>query len=170
MGTEDTEKEREPEKPVMSRTRRPQPREIEIEATRLLLRDSSGKVRIMLDAGGEDGFASICIFSRVGRGSVQIGTQPGGNVVMSFGDKRLDDMLTLSTRGMVLRAPDGRLGVVVGPVVDGRDDVTVFRDGHPVWSSSTPAPSPRPTTTTKKGHRPKSGRRLKPGRGRATGA
>jgi hypothetical protein len=106
----------------------------------------------MLDAGGEDGFASICIFSSDGRGSVQIGAQPGGNVVMSFGDKRLDDMLTLSTRGMVLRAPDGRLGVVVGPVVDGRDDVTVYRDGQPVWTSS--------------GHRPARKKRRKRGSGR----
>src|SRR5687767_7866063 len=104
--------------------RRHQPRETEIEASRLVLRDSSGTARLMLDAGGADGFASICIFSRDGSGSMQVGTRPGGAVVMSFGN---DDRLTISARGIVLRAQDGRLGVVIGPVVDGRDDVTVYR-------------------------------------------
>jgi hypothetical protein len=122
----------------MSKKRRPQPREIE--ASRLVLRDVSGKVRIMLDAGGDDGHASICIFSPDGRGNMQIGTQPNGAVVMSFGDKRMRGMLTLSTRGMVLRAQDGRLGVVVGPIADGQDNVTVYRDGRPVWASPVDSP------------------------------
>ena len=126
---------------VMSRTRRPKPREIE--GSRLVLRDASGKVRIMLDAGGDDGFASICIFSPDGRGSMQVGTQPSGAVVMSFGNERMDGMLTLSTNGMVLRAQDGRLGVVVGSVVEGQDVVTVYRDGQPVWASPTDAPKRR---------------------------
>jgi hypothetical protein len=44
----------------MSRRRKPS----EIEASRITLRDSAGKVRIVLDAGGEEGFALINLFSQ----------------------------------------------------------------------------------------------------------
>ena len=99
------------------------------------MRDSKGNERIFLDAGGEDGHASICIFSADGRGNMQVGTQPDGSVVLSFGNDAMGGVLTLSAKGLVLRAKDGRLGIVVGPVVDGNDRVTVYRDGRPVWSS-----------------------------------
>ncbi len=138
----------------MSRKRRPQLREIE--ASRLVLRDASGTVRIILDAGGDNGYARICIFAQDGRSNMQIGTQPSGAVVMSFGNDRVDGMLTLSAGGLVLRAQDGRLGVVVGPVVDGCDSVTVYRNGQPVWAS--PARPPKRASRAVPKHHKKRGR------------
>src|SRR5688500_13554272 len=113
--------------------RRPRPREIE--ASRIILRDSKGNERIVLDAGGEDGHASICIVSAHARGNMQVHTQPNGSVVLSIGNEAMGGVLTLSAKGLTLRAQDGRLGIVVGPVVDGNDSVTVYRDGRPVWTS-----------------------------------
>ncbi len=120
----------------MPRNRRKRPSEIE--ASRIVLRDNSGRPRIVLDAGGDDGSATFGIYSPDMRQSMSVTTQPSGAVVMSFGDQAFDGMLTLSTGGIVLRARDGKLGIVVGPIVDGEYSITVHREGQPVWKSPAP--------------------------------
>lgn len=92
-------------------------------------------MRILLDAGGDNGFASINLFAKDGRNGVVVGTQPSGAVVMSFNDANLYGMLTLSAAGITLRSPDGRLAVTLGRIFDDTDSLTVFRDGRPVWRS-----------------------------------
>lgn len=134
----------------MAQKRRPRPREIE--ASKLVLRDTRGKPRIILDAGGDNGHASICIFSSDGHGNAQIASQPSGAVVMSFGNENFDGMLTLSAAGFVLRARDGRFGVVIGPDADGRDRISVYQDGEPAWTSAASDEVRRP-------HRPSGKRR-----------
>lgn len=106
-----------------------------IEASQIVLKDASGKARIVLDGGGDHGYAHILVASPDWRGSMQVGTQPSGAVVMSFGTKEMDGMLTISEGGIVLRARDGNLGVVIGPIVDGHDDIIIYRNGLPVWKS-----------------------------------
>ena len=143
----------------MPRKRRQRPPR-EVEASRIVVRDTKGRVRIILDAGGDDGFASVSLFAEDGRHSLWAGTQPGGAVVMSFGTPDFDGMVTLSAEGVALRARDGRLGVTVGRVYDGTDTVTVFRDGQPVWrapatarSAETPTRARPRRRTGGKGHR-----------------
>ena len=103
----------------------------------IVLFDSSGESRIALDGGGENGFANMLIKSPDWRGTMQVGTQPSGAVVMSFGNKDMDGMLTLSEQGITLRARDGKLGVVIGPIHGGEDIVTVYKHGKAVWKSPT---------------------------------
>jgi hypothetical protein len=135
----------------MSEKRRRPPRQIE--ASRIVLRDALGKVRIVLDAGGDNGFACINLFAKDGRNSVVVGTQPNGVVVMSFNDANLYGMLTLSRAGITLRSPDGRLAVSLGRIFDDTDSITVFRDGRPVWRSPS---TRRPKKTAKSKPRRKS--------------
>jgi len=106
----------------------------DIEGSRIILRDAAGKIRILLDAGSENGFASINFFSQSGAESIEIGTQPGGAVVMSF-NHGVHGMLTVSATGITLRSADGRLGVTLGRIVDDSDSLIVYRDGRPVWRS-----------------------------------
>jgi hypothetical protein len=107
---------------------------LEIEASRITLRDSSGKVRIVLDAGGEEGFALINLFSKDGRNQVMLSSQPSGDVFLSF-HKNVEPTgwLTLSAEGMSLNAADGTTAVTLGRMRGGTDSVVVYRDGKPVW-------------------------------------
>jgi hypothetical protein len=106
----------------------------QIEASRIILRDAAGKVGILLDAGSANGFANINLFAEDGMNSVQIGTQSGGHVVMSFNDSKFHGMLTLSASGLTLRSSDGHLGVRLGRILDDMDSITVFREVRPVES------------------------------------
>jgi hypothetical protein len=89
----------------------------------------------MLDAGGDDGHAHISIFSSNGRSNMQVGTQPNGGVVVSFGNEQTDGMLTLSTNGVALREQSGLLAIVIGPLIDGQYNITLYRGGNPVWTA-----------------------------------
>ena len=106
----------------------------EIETSRITLRDSMGNVRIVLDAGDEEGFASINLFSKDGGNHLMLSSQPGGDVFLSFHKNvKPTGWLTLSAEGMCLHATDGTTAVTLGRIRDGTDSVVVYRDGRPVW-------------------------------------
>jgi hypothetical protein len=105
-----------------------------IEAKSITLKDSKGNPRITMDAGGEDGFASIELISGSGN-KISLSSQPSGAMVMSFDEKEMfAGMLTVSSAGITLRAKDGKLGISIGKGLgDGMDRITVFRNDQVVW-------------------------------------
>jgi hypothetical protein len=106
----------------------------EIEASRITLRDSAGNVRIVLDAGGEEGFARINLLSKDGKNHVMLSSQPNGGVFLSFHQNvKPTGWLTLSAEGMCLTATDGTAAVTLGRIRGGTDSIVVYRDGRPVW-------------------------------------
>lgn len=58
--------------------------ENEIHANRVCLYDGEGNLRILLDAGKNDGFASVSLFGK-DRQMIQISVQPDGSVGIDLG-------------------------------------------------------------------------------------
>jgi hypothetical protein len=107
----------------------------ELNVRRIVVRDHAGTARIILDAGGPEGYAFIYLQSPDGRDTMQIGSQPSGRIVINFGDSDVTGMLAISGDGICLRAKDGRLGITIGRVDTDEETITVFRDGQRVWRS-----------------------------------
>jgi hypothetical protein len=108
----------------------------DIRARSITLVDVSGRPRIIMEAGGADGHAHISIFSDT-HGCFSISTQPNGAVVLRIDRHPMVGALTISEKGIVLRDPDGKLGVSIGDLHgEGVQQVTVYRNGQPVWETS----------------------------------
>lgn len=119
-----------------------------LEANAIHLYDTTGKLRIMLDAGDESGFASINLFSTTGK-SIQISTQPDGSVAISLMGKRCTAHATLAlshdeAAGLHLSDREGKLGTTIGAVFDETHRLMLFDGGQPYWR--TPKPKKRRAT------------------------
>jgi hypothetical protein len=67
--------------------KKPKKRSKCIKANSIVLTDSEGKTRIVLDAGEKDGYARIILFAKDGK-SIQISSQPEGAIqIILFGKK-----------------------------------------------------------------------------------
>jgi len=105
-----------------------------IEARSITLVDSKGEPRIILDAGGDDGYAHINLFSS--NNGLEISAQPDGAVLISFFGSPNIGKLTISDKGMLLLDHDGKLGISIGDIFeDGTQSVVVYKDGQSVWRS-----------------------------------
>ena len=105
----------------------------DITARSLTLVDAAGRPRIMMSAGGEDGYANLTIASTTGE-LVEISAQPNGTIALSFHHSPRTGLLTITKRGLNLRARDGKFAVTIGDMFDdGVERLTVYRDGQPVW-------------------------------------
>src|SRR5947209_15093399 len=96
------------------RTKRPK----RITAQSIALVDAAGETRILMDAGGTDGYASICLFAKGGR-SIQISTQPNGMLVVALHGKRCLATLTINADedgALSIRDRRGLLGTTLGSV------------------------------------------------------
>lgn len=104
-----------------------------ITARSLTLVDAAGRTRIVLDAGDEDGYANINVFSTTGE-NCELSAQPNGVIGLSFYGSPQTGLLAISKRGIDLRSRDGRFAVTIGDIFDdGVERITVYRDGQPVW-------------------------------------
>jgi hypothetical protein len=108
-----------------------------ITARSISLEDAKGKMRIYMDAGTGDGFASISLFgdSR----SIQLSTQPDGSVVISLQGKKCFASLGMNANedaGLSIRDRQGLLGTMLGSMFDsGEHHLTVFKNGQIYWST-----------------------------------
>ncbi len=116
-----------------------------IEARSITLRDSKGRPRITMDAGGDDGFATISLISNTNQ-QIVLSAQPTGNVLLHFDQSPFVGVLTISPEGLSLRAKDGKLGITVGRILNDVDRVIVFKDGQIAWQSPLPTSNPEPRT------------------------
>lgn len=128
-----------------------------MEANCIHLYDTTGKLRIMLDAGDESGFASINLFSTTGK-NIQISTQPNGSLAISLMGQRSTAHATLGLSddeapGLHLSDRDGKLGTTLGALLDDTHRLVLFDGGQPYWST----PKPKKCKVTK-GTRTKSQR------------
>ncbi len=89
----------------------------DITARSLTLVDAAGRPRIMMSAGGEDGYANLTITSTTGE-LVEISAQPNGTIALSFHHSPRTGLLTITKRGLDLRAPDGRFAVTIADMFD----------------------------------------------------
>ena len=113
-----------------------------IEANAINLTDSSGKVRITLDADGQDGFAYITLFSKSRSHSVHISAMPDDGVEISVKGKHGLAEATLMVTpesdhcSIFVTDLDGKPAVTIGrfPYQEQphEADVVVFKDGQPV--------------------------------------
>ncbi len=116
-----------------------------IEARSITLRDSKGNPRITMDAGGDDGFATITLISNTNQRIVLSAQPTTGDVIISF--DRLPQIGTLSIHslGITLRAPDGRLGVIMG-LIEGTERILVYENGQVAFEAPLSTSNPEPRT------------------------
>jgi hypothetical protein len=113
-----------------------------IEANCIHLLDEAGNVKISLDAGGEDGYAAICLFAKDGK-SIQISTQPDGSLSIALFGKRCTNHAILSmaeneSTGLDLRGRDGKLGAILAEEPDTLTHrLLLFKNGEHFWSTPT---------------------------------
>jgi hypothetical protein len=114
-----------------------------ITARSITVVDAAGQPRIVLDGGGTDGFATITLVSTT-REHIQLAAQPDGAVSLALGGPALHGRVIISDCGFDLRGRDGKFGVTIGDFFrDGRDRITVHRDGQPIWSMPTTDATPK---------------------------
>lgn len=107
----------------------------DITARSLTLVDAAGRPRIVMDGGGDDGFAHFAIISATGE-RLSILAQPNGTVVLSFDQPPRFGTVTLTKQGFVLRSADGKLAITIGEQLqEGVSKIIVCRDGQPIWET-----------------------------------
>lgn len=90
----------------------------EISANRISLYDEKGNLRILLDAGGEEGFAAISLFGK-DRQRIQISVQPDGSVGIELGGNNGKTVAAVGVTaqnesGISLHNDQGELGTLLG--------------------------------------------------------
>jgi hypothetical protein len=106
----------------------------DITARRITLVDAAGQPRIIMDAGGEDGYAQFTILSTSGE-RLEISAQPNGTVGLSFDQPSRLGQLMLTKHGFDLRAANGKFAITIGDFFDeGVERIIVYRKGQPIWS------------------------------------
>jgi hypothetical protein len=110
-----------------------------IRANVIHLVDSTGKLRILLDAEEEGG--SIAVFANGGK-SIQISTGSDGSLsVALFGKRDAHASLTLAaneTTELHLSGRDGKLGAMLGEEPDTLTHrLFLFKDGQLFWTTPT---------------------------------
>jgi len=111
-----------------------------IRANSITLVDSDGRTRITLDAGGKDGFASICLFAKDGK-SVQISSQPEGAIVIEVAGRRHTSHISIGLsddeRGRIwISDSSGRLGTILGEEPGtSTHRLLLFKDGQHFWQT-----------------------------------
>ena len=114
-----------------------------ITARSITIVDAAGRPRIMLEGGGEDGFATLTLVSTT-REQIQLSAQPDGAVTLALGGPALHGRIIISDCGFDLRARDGKFAVTIGDFFrEGSDRITVHRDGQPIWSVPTTDATPK---------------------------
>jgi hypothetical protein len=119
----------------------------ELIARRITLVDSQGNPRICLVADHPDGRCSIRLGSPA-TGGIQIEAAPGELPHVRMTSPTKFGELSITSEGVTLRAKDGRLGVILGRSLDGRDDLIVFKDGQIAWRSADSRDASHPTEPT----------------------
>jgi hypothetical protein len=105
----------------------------DITAKSLTLVDASGRPRIIMNAGGADGYANFTVVSATGE-RLEISAQPNGTVALSFDQPPRLGLLTLTKQGFDLRAADGKFAVTIGDILgDGVVRIVVYREGQAIW-------------------------------------
>ena len=114
----------------------------DITARSLTLVDAAGRPRIIMDAGGDDGYAHLSVVSITGE-RLEISAQPHGTVALSLDHLPRCGRITITQRGFDLRTQDGKFAVTMGDFFDeGVDRLVVYRDGQPVWEIPSRDPTP----------------------------
>jgi hypothetical protein len=132
----------------------------ELKARRITLVDSQGNPRICLEADHPDGRCSITLGSPA-TGGIQINAAPGQFPKIAMTSPTKFGELSITSEGVALRASDGRLGVILGRGLDGKDDLIVFKDGQIAWRSTDPnganhaTEPPAASGTSAAGHPPR---------------
>ncbi|OHE82937.1 MAG: hypothetical protein A2107_12110 [Verrucomicrobia bacterium GWF2_62_7] len=111
-----------------------------VAANRIVLYDAEKRMRILLDATGVDGHASIVLFSKRGH-SIQISVQPDDSFGISLIGRKGQDVAELGVSpdglpGLILKNPEGKLAALLGHLSGaGVDQPTLilFKDGQPCW-------------------------------------
>lgn len=121
-----------------------------VEANSIQLYDTTGRLRIVLDAGDDSGFASINLFSTTGN-IIQISTQPDGSLAISLMGQRSTAHATLGlshdeAAGLHLSDRDGKLGTTLGALPGDTHRLVLFDGGQPYWST----PKPKKQKVTKR--------------------
>ncbi|MEO6784863.1 MAG: hypothetical protein ABI318_01915 [Chthoniobacteraceae bacterium] len=118
-------------------------KEKHIVARSISLKDAKGRLRIHMDAGSGDGFATICLFAE-GNRVIQIATLPDGGLHIALMGQQGggETSLALSAEGdagLCIRDREGLLGTMLGSVLDsGKHRLVLFHDGQPYWSTPRP--------------------------------
>jgi hypothetical protein len=108
-----------------------------INAKSITLVDAAGRPRIIMDAGGEDGYAHFSVLSVTGE-RIEIAAQPNGAVALSLDHLPRLGRIVLTKLGFDLRTQDGKFAVTIGDFFDeGLERIIVYRDGQPIWSMPT---------------------------------
>ena len=118
--------------------RQTHPTQKNLTANKLTLVDAAGKTRILLDAGGVDGYASIWLFGK-NKTAIELSTQPNGTVVVALKGPRRHALLSLNTDGdshLSFTDRSGRKGLCVGSVFEpGTHKIVIFRKGQVGWEA-----------------------------------
>lgn len=109
-----------------------------IEADIIQLKDNEGRVRILLDGGSCNGVASIALFSRDDKRTVNITSQQDNRVEISLRGCGGTSFLTLSMdsnnkSSITLSDVNGRFGIILGasPLCnDSGNQIQLFHDGQ----------------------------------------
>jgi hypothetical protein len=104
-----------------------------IVAHSITLQDTKGNPRIYMDAGDEDGFATISLFGKNGR-CILISSQPNGSLSIALVGNGANGVLSMSPEndaGLSLSDRRGRLGARLGPSMGtGEPSLELFKDGQ----------------------------------------
>ena len=107
----------------------------DIVARSITLVDSTGTPRIHMQAERSDGTCCITLDSPV-TGGIQIEAGPNRTAAIAISAPKQFGTISISQDGLSIRATDGKLGVLIGKHLDGKSDqITIFRDGQPIWHS-----------------------------------
>jgi hypothetical protein len=120
--------------------KKPKKRSKCIKANSIVLTDSEGKTRIVLDAGEKDGYARIILFAKDGK-SIQISSQPEGAIqIILFGKKFQSHAgISIGAKGegsIFITNKEGKLGTVLGEEPETKTHrLILFKNGQHFWNT-----------------------------------
>ena len=116
------------------------PKRRHITANSITLLDSTGKQRIILNAGGDDGYAVIGLYANDGK-SVQISSDPDGAVQLAVFGKQCRSHISIHIGAdeaghISISNSDGKPGTIIGEEPKtGIHRLVLFKKGQHFWST-----------------------------------
>jgi hypothetical protein len=110
--------------------------------------DNQGRPRIFLDAGTEEGYACICVYSKDGK-SIQISTQPNDSLQIMLYDGKSSANIQISMSsdgggGIWITDKKGLPGAILGEEPEtSTHRLLVFKKGKPFWATPTGRKKPK---------------------------